>query len=196
MAKQRKTRGNRKTVITTRKIHAEDVLDVKILRKLLEKTDVDTWKGRKRLITLKEFISYTDQQLPRQMRHLFEGLATTPFELFESRLIVFALTMFGRNKWAHDIVVKKKSATTIPKSAEKLLYFILPKSAREHLPGDLEEEYRTKILPKFGPRYAKIWYWKQAVGSIGPILRSQMLKLFGLASVAKVAQWVSQRFGF
>lgn len=48
----------------------------------------------------------------------------------------------------------------------KLLYLLLPKEQREHLPGDLEEEFTTIILPKFGARYAMIWYWWQVIRSI------------------------------
>ena len=47
-----------------------------------------------------------------------------------------------------------------------LLYWFLPKDKREHLPGDLEEEFATVILPTFGLRYAKFWFWWQVVRSI------------------------------
>lgn len=59
-----------------------------------------------------------------------------------------------------------------PQLAEKILYFVLAKKARQSLPGDLQEEYRTIILPKFGKKYADLWYWKQVIFSIGPLLES------------------------
>lgn len=48
----------------------------------------------------------------------------------------------------------------------KLLYLFLPKKQREYLPGCLDEEFTTFILPEFGPRYAKLWYWWQVIRSI------------------------------
>lgn len=53
-----------------------------------------------------------------------------------------------------------------PLTADKVLYFFLPKDAREHIPGDLEEELNTIILPKFGVKYARQWYWGQVLQSI------------------------------
>lgn len=134
-----------------------------------------------------------------EMQRVYELLKTINVNTPEWRKVIRSIRSIeshALNEHAHGVADNIQASSDLPKTAEKLLYIILPKSAREHLPGDLEEEYRTTILPKFGLRYAKIWYWKQVVGSIGPILRSQLLKLMGFASVAKVAQWVSQRFGF
>lgn len=83
----------------------------------------------------------------------------------------------------------------VPMAGEKLLYLILPKRDREHLPGDLEEEYRTKILPKFGPAYAKRWYWTQVVFSIGPILWAHLRKLIGVGFLGVLTAWAKGKFG-
>jgi hypothetical protein len=52
--------------------------------------------------------------------------------------------------------------------AEYLLYF-LPKTTREPLLGDLEEEYR-EIYARFGKRKATIWYYVQVLYSYWPLL--------------------------
>lgn len=78
-----------------------------------------------------------------------------------------------------------------PKGAEKMLYFILPGDSREQIAGDLEEEYRSVILPKFGPGYARRWYRMQVAKSIGPVLWEHLTKLIKLGILAKAAEWLS-----
>ena len=69
--------------------------------------------------------------------------------------------------WLFKSVRKEEASPPEPsRLAEMLLYLMLPKHFREHLPGDLEEEFTTIILPKFGARYAKLWYWWQVIRSI------------------------------
>ena len=42
------------------------------------------------------------------------------------------------------------------RAAEYLLFLFLPSHLRDVIPGDLQEEFTTVILPKFGPRRARI----------------------------------------
>lgn len=79
-----------------------------------------------------------------------------------------------------------------PKRAEKLLYLFLPKKDRESIPGDLEEEYRTIILPNYGRPFAQGWYWWQAARSLWIILRGSLARLLKLGLFAKAAEWVSK----
>jgi len=95
------------------------------------------------------------------------------------------------------LLFSMKIGTTLispPKTGEKILYLFLSKDARKHIPGDLEEEFTTIILPKFGPRYARIWYWKQVFFSLVPIIQGRMVKWGTIAWAAKAAEWVSSRF--
>lgn len=69
--------------------------------------------------------------------------------------------------------------------SEYLLYLVLPKEERETVPGDLLEEYRTVILPKFGVRLARLWFAKQVMSSIWPFLKRRVLKALGLATLLK-----------
>jgi hypothetical protein len=59
---------------------------------------------------------------------------------------------------------------TPPEAAEYLLYLFLSREDREAMFGDLEEEYRTELLPKFGVRGAQFWYWCKVCRSIVPVL--------------------------
>ena len=64
---------------------------------------------------------------------------------------------------------------THPKNAEFLILLFIPNSkARELAIGDLHEEYYTIILPQHGRLKAGIWYWAQALRSIGPLLSTAL----------------------
>ena len=82
--------------------------------------------------------------------------------------------------------------------AEMLLFLFLTKEQREHLPADLEEEFRTLILPKFGQRFARFWYWSQVIRSIGPVagaaVRRWLLHIGGGIGLVKVLDWL-RKFG-
>lgn len=71
-----------------------------------------------------------------------------------------------------------------PKAARFLL-LMLPKSAREHLVGDLEEEFSNVVLPEYGPRAARCWYWWQAICSILPMLWAGVKRVCGLVFLWK-----------
>lgn len=49
--------------------------------------------------------------------------------------------------------------------------FFLPKKVREPLLGDLEEEYH-EIHKQFGGRPASLWFYKQVLTSLWPMLRA------------------------
>ncbi len=70
--------------------------------------------------------------------------------------------------------------------SEYLLYIVLPKEERESVPGDLLEEYRTVILPRFGVHLARVWFVKQVVASIWPFLKRRLLKAAGLAALLRL----------
>ena len=113
------------------------------------------------------------------------------------------LVIFGRLLWSVwglaskigkvRVAVSFHQAQTVsvPKLGEFLLYLFLSKEQRESLPGDLEEEFITVIVPKFGLRQAKLWYWSQVLRSIGPLLTRQVVKLVSLSWVVNyVRRWM------
>ncbi len=67
---------------------------------------------------------------------------------------------------AEAIVAQKDQRP--PAFAEYLLHF-LPKTMREALPGDLEEEYH-QMYARFGKRRATFWYYVQVALSFWPLL--------------------------
>jgi hypothetical protein len=54
-----------------------------------------------------------------------------------------------------------------PQGAERLLLFLLPHKKGQALIGDLREEFADFVLPEYGLRTAKLWFWSQALRSIG-----------------------------
>lgn len=52
-----------------------------------------------------------------------------------------------------------------PPTLAKYILLLVPKKNREHLIGDLEEEFWT-ILAQYGVRKARFWYWWQTIFSI------------------------------
>jgi hypothetical protein len=67
-----------------------------------------------------------------------------------------------------DMVHLANMATTppAPDRAAKLVYLILPAGRCAEIVGDLDEEYRTHVLPRFGRSFARRWYWKQTITTI------------------------------
>ncbi len=82
-----------------------------------------------------------------------------------------------------------------PEGADKLMLTILPKDMREFQLGDLEEEFRTRILPNHGLKYAVRWYWIQAGWAVLFGLRSQLANLIGLGLLTKIASWFVKKGG-
>jgi len=81
-----------------------------------------------------------------------------------------------------------------PNRAEMLLHFGLPKRDRECMIGDLEEEYRTVILPKYGPRVAARWYWWQAVRSVVAASGGRVRVWLSFGGLARAAGWIVEKF--
>jgi hypothetical protein len=75
-----------------------------------------------------------------------------------------------------------------------LLYLFLSKIDRDVIPGDLEEEFTTLILPKFGPVRAQIWFWVQVVRNIAYRNPLRRWLLIG-GGMFKIAEWINQKIG-
>jgi hypothetical protein len=71
-----------------------------------------------------------------------------------------AQTVRSLKRWRNGIR-PPESACTVPRWGEFALLFMLPKKARETLPADLAQEFQDVIVPKMGPRLARIWYCVQ-----------------------------------
>jgi hypothetical protein len=93
-----------------------------------------------------------------------------------------------QNRQSPAYHILKKPST----SATFLLYLFLPKDDRETLLGDLDEEFATVILPKFGPFRAWLWYWVQTLSAVA--YRNALCRwLLVGGGILKVGEWVTQR---
>jgi len=76
-----------------------------------------------------------------------------------------------------------------PPRLARLLLRVLPRPAREYVVGDLEEEYASRILPERGRLGADLWFWKQALWSLGAFLRYRRHSMTCPAGPARVPLW-------
>ena len=68
---------------------------------------------------------------------------------------------------------------TLPYAARFIL-LLIPRRHREHLIGDLDEEFSEIVLPQYGIRKARLWYWCQVLASIWPLFWAEMRRIAGL----------------
>jgi hypothetical protein len=83
-----------------------------------------------------------------------------------------------------SVAISVSTAPPLP----KFLLLLVPKKNREHLLGDLEEEYRTVVLPEYGLRRAQWWYWEQVFISLWPFLWAILKRLAGMALFWKIVR--------
>lgn len=80
-----------------------------------------------------------------------------------------------------------------PDKASYLLYLLLVKVDRQTIPGDLEEEFALIILPKFGARRPRIWFWSQTIKAIA--FRNPLCRWLLVDSVVKVGEYFRNKIG-
>jgi len=68
-----------------------------------------------------------------------------------------------------------------PPKAAKFILLLVPKRHREHLIGDLEEEYTTIVLPEYGTTQARLWYWWQVAISVAPLVWTHIMRAEAIA---------------
>jgi putative ABC transport system permease protein len=77
--------------------------------------------------------------------------------------------------------------TTPPALARWLLRRTLDGAPRSAIVGDLDEEFTRYVLPQFGARAARRWYWRQAIMSIVACIRARAER----SSDPERASWVN-----
>jgi hypothetical protein len=77
------------------------------------------------------------------------------------------------------------NVATSPPAVAKFILLLIPERHREPLIGDLEEQYITTLLPEYGAKKARIWYWWQVVTSIGPLLWAPIERAIAIAFLWK-----------
>ena len=106
-----------------------------------------------------------------------------------SAVIIAGATSSGLSERLKMRTKRRAKLTTQPKFGEYLLYFFLSKKNRDSLLGDLVEEFE-EVQKKFGRKPAVIWYYKQVVGSIGPVVWMAVKKLAKLGAITAVEEWI------
>lgn len=79
----------------------------------------------------------------------------------------------------------EKSSQRPPLNAEFVLYLLLRKEERDVVIGDLIECY-DQILRRFDKRHADIWFYKQVIGSLFPLIRRALLRIGALVWVGQI----------
>lgn len=80
-----------------------------------------------------------------------------------------------------------------PIEALFLLDLLLSKADRKTVPGDLVEEFTTRILPTCGAKRARLWFWKQAVCTIAT--RNPLCRWILIGGLARVVEWIFRQIG-
>jgi hypothetical protein len=93
------------------------------------------------------------------------------------------LPIYGHLALVHGIADGSFVLYSGPPRSAHFLLLLIPKRNREHLIGDLEEEFRTIVLPKYGERAA--WFWYQVAISFSPLLWARLKQLAGFVILWK-----------
>lgn len=80
-------------------------------------------------------------------------------------------------------------------NASFLMYVFLDKSDRQHLIGDLEEEFFLEMLPRFGSRQARLWFWSQAIRAIATrnTFCKWALRVPLAGGLFRVGEWIARK---
>ncbi len=78
-----------------------------------------------------------------------------------------------------------RESIAVPALARFVL-LLVPKKHREPVMGDLEEEFRTDLLPNYGRRTAVFHYWWHTVLTIFPFVLRFFRRALGLAIILKL----------
>jgi len=73
-----------------------------------------------------------------------------------------------------------QESAPLPPKVGKFILLLIPRRHREHLIGDLEEEYTAIVPPEYGRQRAQFWHWRQVVMSIAPLLWAQLKRIAGI----------------
>lgn len=66
---------------------------------------------------------------------------------------------------------------------ESIVFLLVPRESREHLIGDLEEEYRSEIVPSRTWFGARCWWWGQVFRVVAHYLWKRVRRVLGLEVV-------------
>jgi hypothetical protein len=68
----------------------------------------------------------------------------------------------------------------------QFILLLIPKRNREQVIGDLEEEFRTIVLPQYGSFLATCWYFEQVAIAITCYAWPTIRKVLGLSFILRL----------
>jgi hypothetical protein len=104
---------------------------------------------------------------------------------YQGRLRATDIRSNSESEAAASIAAPDDDRKGVPHVGQYLL-LLLPKKFRENLVGDLEEEYRTIVLPQYGPPKAKLWYWSQVLSAIVRAAWPAVLRFVGVEAFLRM----------
>lgn len=107
--------------------------------------------------------------------------------------LIFLLLVFAE-AWATDQSWRPTETTkaSAPKWGTYLLYLFLSRQERDGLLGDLEEGYQ-EVHTRFGTWAARVWYWKQVLTSLWPLLLRAVSTLIKVGALGWIKH-LTERF--
>lgn len=112
-------------------------------------------------------------------------LCETRKEAIEALMVLRARKRGNRNPRYGSTSDVAEKLEAVPRFAQFLL-LLIPKRNREHLIGDLEQEYRTLVLPQYGPIWAPCYYWWQVTATLAAYVWPSVKRAVGLAAIWKI----------
>ncbi|NKB18996.1 MAG: hypothetical protein GKS01_00490 [Alphaproteobacteria bacterium] len=123
-------------------------------------------------------IEYKTKELDHRLKLIIKEEDSQESEISKlSNLLESKIISILKRTLPTDINYRKNSDSYLkqeeispPKILELAICCFLPKRDRGIVLGDLEEDYKYFIIPKFGKNAAKFWYFVQVLISITPLL--------------------------
>jgi hypothetical protein len=92
-------------------------------------------------------------------------------------------------------MISRPSPFQPPRLAAWLVDLFIPGEHAESIPGDLLEEF-SEIAPRSGLTYARRWYWRQSIKTIGQLVRAGFRAAPWLIISATVGGFLLFGFGY
>ena len=143
------------------------------------------WKGRKALHPHRDvkpdqilFGGHSTEENYRSLRRLLGP--SLVFFIFEG-----IYTWVSNDRDEKEATKREPILPRPPINAEYILYLVLRKDERDVVIGDLIESY-GHILRRFNKRRADLWFYKQVIASLIPLLYRQVLKIGALVWLGRI----------
>ncbi len=136
---------------------------------VFEEANASTFSRRQATLTM-AWIPYEVAINGKPPEHRFQLFVRDAYVL-PARLLI----QFENAAEDSRVELRHVLATRTPESlAECILRFVVSHPDCDAIIGDLDEEYSSIIVPQFGLRRARFWYFNQVVRSCGPLLKRRL----------------------